>query len=703
MWGLTLTAPKWKWKAQNKGTAYPYICVSDCDIGYIWQREARKCIKIVRKTAEKTKYSDAAVACAKEDGRLLSLETCDQFVGLQNDLWTQYPDLSDRYWLGYYAEGVGLYTGARRISPDDATMFGPSGRKSVLPGGAKNNCAGDKHSKVVMVDSSDNTITSIAANPNGFFSELVFTQEKEAKLMLQTFQKVDSTINQNYLCEKEREWTCREGSIMFQEHCYTFVEEEAPLAWADKVCLDLGGKVAEIETRMHMNFIDSWLVMENFTYSHAWLGLKLKSASLSDLTYRGYEETSAPFDWTAAGLDFASSASSSAVDPECVALLKADNNLWTKRSCHDNSSYICQTGQIASGARLETIYRPLLILPLDPSLGLADYLNPRRVVTESLVAITEHSITGSNLLGAAHFLGSHASFIEVDNSGDFETPVSFGLAVSMWVKVEDIQDGERQWLFDATGSCSDGSEKDHSFMLFLERSASVASPASATFDLSDTCLDLVSGNASSGTPVVSGSILKLVAVLCDGPADGAGSCSMFTSSESVTLQQNVWNYLGFVFDGFNKSGTFIINDTFGYHDFVDGRARMSEYFTYDTKNWLLTDAMKGPIRIGSRKFQVADTAKESLAGKISCVQFHEGALTPSQMYHQKNCPLKESYEGKYSDCPFGYQHYRGHCYLLSLKENTFSEAEYDCVSRSGQPPSATLSSPCFQAASTPPG
>merc|ERR1712008_362180 len=36
IYGLLLSAPQYKWKAENKGLAYPYISVSDCAIGYIW-------------------------------------------------------------------------------------------------------------------------------------------------------------------------------------------------------------------------------------------------------------------------------------------------------------------------------------------------------------------------------------------------------------------------------------------------------------------------------------------------------------------------------------------------------------------------------------------------------------------------------------------------------------------------------------------
>ena len=685
MWGMTIMAPKWTWKAVNKGTAYPYICVSDCAIGYIWQREAKKCVKIVRSTNALAKFSEASVMCAKDGGRLLSLESCAQFVGLQNDLWTQFPDISDRYWLGYYAEGVTRYTTPTRTTPTEANAIGSAGKKSLLPGGAVNDCSGDKHNKVVVVDGSDSDVSSFSVDNDGFYHELVFAQNQQARLKGHKFEKTDNSVAQSYLCEKDTDWMCQNGSMMFQEHCYTMVEAPASLATADNKCQQMGGKVVEVETRMHMNFLQGWLENTDFTYTHIWLGIA--QVGNGNLNYKGYEDTSQAFDFTSTGLDFATSPLSAVPGAKCVAMSKADNHLWVRRSCYDESSYICQTRQLAHQNQIETLYPPLFILSFDESIGIKDYLNHKRPVTESLVAITEDGNDQSNLVGAAHFLGLDSSYVEVDTSSGYETPVEFGISISMWVNVHSMLDGERQWLVDGSGSCTTGAEKDHSFMLFLEKSGNVSSGDNSNFSLADPCLDLISGNGSLGTAPISGSTLKLVAILCNGPSDGTGSCHMFTSPESIGISENTWNYFGFMYDLLNNTGSFVINDTFGYQDIENGLPRVSEYFTYDTKNWLMTDAIKGPIRIGSRKFQppaTAPTGAESLAGKMSCVQMYQGALTPSQMFQQKRCPVVDSHPAKFLNCPFGFQYYRGYCFLLSLKEKDFANAEYDCISRSGR-------------------
>ena len=65
----------YRWKAEQKEREYPYICVSDCAVGYLWRREARRCVKIVEQWEERKKQSEASVQCAKDKGRLLSINS----------------------------------------------------------------------------------------------------------------------------------------------------------------------------------------------------------------------------------------------------------------------------------------------------------------------------------------------------------------------------------------------------------------------------------------------------------------------------------------------------------------------------------------------------------------------------------------------------------------------------------------------------
>ena len=142
IYGLLLSAPQYKWKAENKGLAYPYICVSDCAIGYIWLREAKKCVKIGKN--EKGSLGEASVQCAKDNSRLLSIKSCEQFLGLQSDLWTKYPQKEEKYWFGFYAEGFSLYTDQSRVGETLVNTINASGRKGVGPNGDLANCQSNK-------------------------------------------------------------------------------------------------------------------------------------------------------------------------------------------------------------------------------------------------------------------------------------------------------------------------------------------------------------------------------------------------------------------------------------------------------------------------------------------------------------------------------------------------------------------------------
>ena len=114
MYGILLKAPQFRWQPDNKGVPYPYICASNCEVGYTWQKEAKKCVKIVRNTEEKKTFSHASVQCASEQARLLSTESCNQMQGLQNDLWFKYPGTHEKYWIGMYSKGLDFYTDRTR-------------------------------------------------------------------------------------------------------------------------------------------------------------------------------------------------------------------------------------------------------------------------------------------------------------------------------------------------------------------------------------------------------------------------------------------------------------------------------------------------------------------------------------------------------------------------------------------------------------
>ena len=88
---VLLKAPTMQWSPTNKGLDFPYICQSNCAVGYVWRIAARKCVKAFRGSLSKASYGKAEVECAKDNARLYSVSRCDQFSGIQDDLFSKFP------------------------------------------------------------------------------------------------------------------------------------------------------------------------------------------------------------------------------------------------------------------------------------------------------------------------------------------------------------------------------------------------------------------------------------------------------------------------------------------------------------------------------------------------------------------------------------------------------------------------------------
>ena len=113
---MIINAPSYTWSADDKNKEYPYICVSSCALGYYWQKRAKKCVKIVYEDTEQLSHADASIVCAKDNARLLSIDSCAQFKGLSVDLWYWNADALAKYWVGWYAEGFHVYNDNKRVS-----------------------------------------------------------------------------------------------------------------------------------------------------------------------------------------------------------------------------------------------------------------------------------------------------------------------------------------------------------------------------------------------------------------------------------------------------------------------------------------------------------------------------------------------------------------------------------------------------------
>ena len=251
------------WTAQDKSKRSPYICRSHCDVGYHYLESAMACVKIYKSSP--ATQSKAMLTCAKEGARLFSLTSCDQVSSLATDFVNHFDEHIGDYWIGFFAEGLNQYT--RRRTPDFIRTLNARGYAGRLE-----NCAN------LLLDDTSTNISSIPPSIDGYHSTLLLSAGSPAKIRLETFQKYDATNPQGnfkflscyfslslfivlftycfsfavnifwhehlgFLCEKENDWKCPPGYIMFLEHCYWFSNEEISAAEGILKCQEMNAEV----------------------------------------------------------------------------------------------------------------------------------------------------------------------------------------------------------------------------------------------------------------------------------------------------------------------------------------------------------------------------------------------------------------------------------------------------------------------------
>jgi hypothetical protein len=510
----------------------------------------------------------------------------------------------------------------------------------------------------------------------GQFGQLFFTGPQKAALNVFPFDKYDQTDYSNYLCEKINDYTCPSGSYLFDGLCYTLVSTPLTHAQADYSCSLMGGQLIQIKSRKQQTFINAAFPTNPSSYDLIWLDYRKVTYDNSDLAFRALDGSTIIFDST--GLDFTSSGQVS-LDPakNCVVMNGTDyNNAWTPISCFAKASYICQQPQQLAPTLVRTIPAKQLLLPLDLFSGLRDQVLPARANLGSLVAVTTDLVLPSGLAGAAHFLGKSNSNIKIDNSSPSKSIYSqFGVSVAMWIYIDLIYDGETQTLIDARPECVTGSETDEGFTLSLVNLKST--PALITSSPPKACSTVLP--AFTVTTTLKQNVV-LYAKLCN--YNYTTVCQYFASPNTYFVPVQTWTHIGFTYNAVTQTGTFFIDNQYGYYNPASNSDVVGKYFSYDSGRWLTNSssaAVSAPIQLGSAKYQQPG----ALAGKMSCLQWYEGPLTQSQFLYLSRCPVNATYPGKAALCPQGFYYYDGYCFKFSAQPQDFATAEAYCTSAPG--------------------
>ena len=513
------------------------------------------------------------------------------------------------------------------------------------------------------------------------FGQICFTNPLKAYLQVTAFGNSDPTEPTNYLCEKINEYTCNNGSFLFEGLCYTLVKSLVTHAQADYNCHLMGGQILKIVNRKQQTFINAAFPASVLGYNHIWLDYRKITFNMSDLSFRAIDDSTFVFD--SSGVDFTNTNDPPILDDptmNCVIVNttpEGEFNGWKTLSCLENASYICQQRQLLSPAFSRIIPSKELLLPLDLFSGFKDLVISQRANQGRLVAISEDKFLPSGLIGAAHFLGESDSFIRIDNVGQAKgIRYQFGISVSMFIYIDLIYDGETQVLIDARPDCLTGFEIDEGFTLSLTNA-----PVNSILTMSTNpkCADYLNVSGSNVTTSVNQAVV-LVAKLCT--YNVTTKCDKFVSPKAYYVPVKQWTHIGFTYNAVSKLGTFFIDEHYGFYNKLSGLDALSRYFTYDSANWLTNSssvAVNAPIQIGSNKYQQSG----AFSGKISCMQWYEGPLTQSQFLHLKQCPVNSTYLSKAALCPQGFEYYKKMCYKFSVKAQDFATAEAYCTSSPG--------------------
>ena len=159
--------------------------------------------------------TEASLYCSEDNGRLLSINSCQEFEGLNYDLWSRDQDAAQSYWVGFYAAGLDNYNGQQRTSIPKLSSINSYGQLAVISGGNKD-CA--DNTKIVMGSFSTSSQVCVqrvysvysvysTSSQAGHFGQLVYTSDKNLKMELTEFSDADTPAD-TFMCERDHDWTC---------------------------------------------------------------------------------------------------------------------------------------------------------------------------------------------------------------------------------------------------------------------------------------------------------------------------------------------------------------------------------------------------------------------------------------------------------------------------------------------------------------
>ena len=375
------------WEGFTKDNPLPYICASKCAVGYAWRQNAKRCVKIVTKDFGLKTQSEASLACAKDNGRLLSIDSCSEFEGLEKDLWTKNPSVSQKFWVGYYSNGFENYHHQERTSAKITGAINSRGQLALESGGDAT-CSDER--KLQMVGASGSASS---------FGELIFQLENEMRLNINEYTNLDTSPSES-LCEKDTEWSCEEGYTLFQESCYKVLDGQHSASVGHLKCIqDENARLSVVPSKMHQKFLN--ILSKSEGLSNFWVGFRRHVQTIEsseDNSFVNIDDDS---------VTIASLAGAGPGD-DCVEYT-VDASDVNVVPCNKNGSVICEKSPILTEDVKYPIASPKLFLPLILKYGFEDLSKSTEELHDRNIAFSKHYQTKSS----AHFMGTKVTFISI--------------------------------------------------------------------------------------------------------------------------------------------------------------------------------------------------------------------------------------------------------------------------------------------------
>ena len=530
---LKVSGDVFYWVAEEKSRKLPYICESSCRLGYIWQKRSKKCVKIER-VAKKTQ-SEASLFCEKDQGKLISVNSCLQLQNLIEDLRFFWKSPTEKYWIGFY---FGLES--TRSSPGSWTLRGTDSRGR--PGIDRQNCP-----DVKFIDETGGDFSPI--DREEYSGLLQYSQDSslDDQVTLVKAGMVDGSPSEMFLCEQDDDWACESGYLSHGPSCLKMIASSVTAGEAELICQEEGAEVLELQSVLTLNFLTQWMKEQSPEPEGVYLAYMRHTNTRADTENMEYLSFSGERTFDNQKFNLLDDPN---ISGDCLILSNA--GAIKQVDCQEKHNAICSKPQ--SSHKRQELSWPLevssqLSLPLDRETGL-DPLRPQTQLKSqgSHVAITD-TLSPSGLKGAASFMRTDTSFIRTHQDVIINTKQ--GLTILAWVYLSKQPLGnERSYIFDGVSE-----EGGNSVEFYIHN--------------------------SDGS-------LFLGLTLCT-RRDQPGTCSVFESHESMALTLNTWHYVGVTCSSDDIRGTFIVQETFGSKD------GEGTYFTLNNSMFSAMEPLTGPF------------------------------------------------------------------------------------------------------------